>query len=357
MPASEKEPSWREIIAAVSLFILCFLLVASLLHIAIRNPLYLHADMRSEKLVILKRLKTQISSAVFGSSHIHNGFDPRAFDSVLDGSPAQTRTVNLAILGGSQSEQRSMALEFLRNLQAPPDKSACLVMLELNAGANFQTGHLVHPRSINIYDWSTVRFISRLKNTDMGFAQQAGRIGFALIAATLHYANVGMLSDKIIAPPVDAAMMEHDMEHDRRGLDALDYDPENGAEENKMIAQERGQLELKAPELYPGNYELIDELAASSPFSNVSFVYFVYPKLTDISGTFNYPDEIVTPRGHTVPIIDLARPDRFPSFYQAKFWHDEAHLDEQGAAQVSVVFAQQLKAWYTTHGAPQRCGG
>ncbi|WP_433974277.1 hypothetical protein [Tunturiibacter lichenicola] len=357
MLASEKEPSWREIIKAVSLFIFGFLLVASLLHIAIRDPLYLHADMRSEKLVMLKRLKSQVSSAVFGSSHVHNGFDPRAFDRVLAGSPAQTRTVNLAIMGGSQSEQRSMALEFLRNLQAPPDNTACLVILELNAGANFQNAHLVHPRSINIYDWPTVRFISRLKNTDMGFTQQAGRIGFAFIAGILHYANVGMLSDKIIAPPVDAAMMEHDTEEDRRGEDVLAYDPQTGAEESKMMAQEQGQFKLNAPEMYPGNYELIDELAASSPVSNVSFVYFVYPKLTDVSGTFNYPSEIVTPRGHTVPIIDLARPDRFPSFYQTKFWHDEAHLDEQGAARVSEVFAQQLMAWYTAHGAPQRCGG
>ena len=166
-----------------------------------------------------------------------------------------------------------------------------------------------------------------------------------------------MLSDKIIAPPVDAAMMEHDTEEDRRGEDVLAYDPENGAEESKMIAQEQGRFKLNAPEMYPGNYELIDELAASSPVSNVSFVYVVYPKLTDVSGTLNYPNEIVTPRGHLVPIIDLARPDRFPSFYETKFWHDEAHLDEQGAAQVSEVFAQQLMAWYAAHGAPQRCGG
>ena len=357
MQASERETDWREIFTAISLFALGFLLVAAFLHICIRDPLHLHADMRSEKLAMFRLLRSQVSSAAFGSSHVHNGFDPRAFDRVLTDPPVQTRTVNLAIMGGSQSEQRSMALDFLRNLQAPQDKEACLVMLELTAGANLETGHLVHPRSINIYDWPTVRFVSHLSNSEMGLKQHAGRTGFALIAAMLHYANVGMLSDKIFAPPVDPVTMDHDMGEDRRGLDVLAHRPQVDAYHTAMIARERSLFELKAPELYGGNYELIDDLAASRPGINVSFVYFIYPKLSDLSGAYKFPDHMVTPGGRMVPIIDLARPDQFPSFYQPELWYDEAHLDGQGAARITKVFAQQLKAWYAAHGAPPACGG
>ncbi len=357
MQASGNQTRWREILKAILLFTLGFLVVAFLLHALIRHPLYLHADMRSEKLAMFEQLKGEASSAAFGSSHVHNGFDPRAFDRVLAGSPAQTRSLNLAVMGGSQSEQRSMALEFVRNLEAPPQKAACLVMLELSAGANLQTWHLVHPRSINIYDWPTVRFIYHLSNSDMSLTQHTGRTSFALIAAALHYANVGMLSNRIFAPPLDAAMMKHDMGEDRRGLDGLAYHPEADAYHTELIARERVRFALKRPELYPGNDDLIDELAAAASVRNVSFVYFVYPKLSDVSGAYMYPDEIVTPGGRTVPIINLARPDKFPSLYQPRFWFDEAHLDEQGAAQTSEVFAQQLKAWYAAHGAPPACGG
>ena len=357
MQAAARETSWREISAAVSLFILSFLSVALLLHLFLRDPLHLHADMRSEKLVMSEHLRGQVYSAAFGSSHVHNGFDPRAFDRVLAGSPEQTRTVNLAIMGGSQSEQRSMALEFLRNLQAPANKAACLVMLELNAGANLETGHLVHPRSINIYDWRTVRFISHLSSPEMSLRQRAGRTGFALIGAMLHYFNVGMFSDRVFAPPLDQTMMEGETREDRRGLDVLAYHPEADADHSAMITRERARFGWKTPELYPGNYELIDELADASGVPNVSFVYFVYPKLSDLSGAYQYPEAIVTPGGRKVPIINLARPDLFPSFYRPQLWYDEAHLDGQGAAAVSQIFAQQLEAWYAGHGAPPACGG
>jgi hypothetical protein len=357
MPPTNEQGSDRGIFRAIVLFAFGFLFLSSALHLSIHDPLRLHADMRSEKLLMLEHLEGTVYSAAFGSSHIHNGFDPRIFDRTVAGSPIQTRTENLAILGGSQSEQRIMALDFVKNLKAPTHKTACLVMLELNAGANLQNMHLVHPRSINIYDWPTVRFISHLTDSEMGLTQRAGRIGFAIMAAMLHYSNVGMLSDEIIAPPIDPTIMERETDKDRRGLDPLIYHPENDAYLSSFAADQQGQFRIKDRALYPGNYELIDELAASSQTANISFVYFVFPKFSDFAEADAYPDHIVTAGGRTVPIINLARPDRFPTLYKPNLWHDDAHLDRQGAAVITGIFANELKAWYAAHGSPSQCGG
>ena len=59
----------------------------------------------------------------------------------MAGTPLQTRSLNLAIRGGSQSEQRATAMPFLQHLQEPTMLGrnlavrACMVMLELNAHA------------------------------------------------------------------------------------------------------------------------------------------------------------------------------------------------------------------------------
>jgi hypothetical protein len=356
MQPPEEQTSRRGILGAIVLFALGFLLMASLLHLSLHDPLHLHADARSEKLLMLDHLHGTVFSAVFGSSHVNNGFDPRAFDQSLAGSPAQTHTVNLAISGGSQSEQRVMALEFLKNLQAPPRGDACLVMLELNAGANFQNAHLVHPRSINIYDWRTTRFISNLTSPRMSLYQRVGRTGFALVASLLHYTNIGMLSNKIFSPPIDPAIMEMETADDRRGVESESQAPSASANLRHDIAEQAGHFSVEQEDLYPGNSELIAELAAASPVPNVSFVYFVYPKLDDLTAAPDYPDHI-TVSGHTVPIINLARPDRFPFLYKAELWHDPAHMDTEGAPLVTQLFADQLKAWYAAHGAPPQCGG
>ena len=52
---------------------------------------------------------------------MHNGFDPRIFDAAMRGTAEQTRSLNLGIAGGSQSEQRATALEFVRHLQPPAE--------------------------------------------------------------------------------------------------------------------------------------------------------------------------------------------------------------------------------------------
>lgn len=357
MSSGEETTSATAIFSAIALFALGFVVVASVIHACMRHPLYLHADMRSEKLLMLEGLKGRVYSAAFGSSHVHDGFDPRAFDEAVAGSGAETRAVNLAILGGSQSEQRRMALEFVRGLTAPPAGEACLAILELNAGANLQNMHLVHPRSIDIYDWKTVQFISSLTDGEMSVTQRAGRVGFAVVASLLHYTNVGMVSNWIFAPPIDRKQLDAESTDDRRGLDARPAPGDGGAAFEQYIASQAGHFQVTQGKLYPGNGELVDELAKASAVSNVSFVYFVSPKLSDFTTAEDFPDHLVTAQGRTVPIVNLARPDRYPALYKPDLWFDEAHLDEQGAALLSRTLGDQLKAWYAAHGAPAQCGG
>ena len=344
----------RQIAGAVALAAVGFVAVAGLLHAAIRDPLHLHADVRSEKLLMLDRLQGTVYSAVFGSSHIHNGFDPRVFDRETAGSPAQTHTVNLAIEGGSQAEQRVMALEFLRHLTPPPKGDACLVILELNAGANFQSMHLVHPRSINVYDWPTARFVSHLTDVHMSLSQRVGRTGFAMAAFALHAMNVGMLSNRIFAPPIDQATYDDQTANDQRGQKLEQRDAKNEASILKEIAGEPAHPGTEQGDLTPGNSELIAELAAASPQPGISFVYFVYPKISDLRSAPEYPDHIRV-GDREVPILNLARPDLYPALYDPKLWHDDAHLDEAGAKAATAEFAGQLKGWYAAHGAPPAC--
>ncbi len=344
----------RQIAVALALAAAGFVAMAALLHAAIRDPLHLHADVRSEKLLMLDRLQGTVYSAVFGSSHVHNGFDPRVFDRDTAGSPAQTHTVNLAIEGGSQAEQRVMALEFLRHLTPPPNGDRCLVMLELNAGANFMSVHLVHPRSINVYDWPTTRFVTKLTDPEMSLRQRAGRTAFALAAFALHSMNVGMLSSLVFAPPIDQAIYDDQTVNDQRGQKLEQMDAGNEGSIRKEISGEPASPDTEQGELTPGNSELIAELAARSPEPGLSFVYFVYPKISDLDSTPEYPDHL-TVDGRVVPIVNLAQPNRYPQLYDPKLWHDDAHLDEAGARLATALFAAQLKSWYAVHGAPSAC--
>jgi hypothetical protein len=357
MPDPEKNPGMREIFAALGVFAVGFLAVAGAIHAAIRNPLRLHADIRSEKLAVLDAMQGKAESAAFGSSHVHNGFNPGVFDRELAGSPLQTRSENLAVAGGSQSEQRAMALEFVNHLQPPADGSrACLVILELNAGANFTRDHLVHPRAINIYDWSAARFVSHLVEPTMTFEQRAGRTGYALLAMGLHYTNVGMLSNLIFAPPLDNAMLAHEMDNDRRGQEIGVYTPAMAAAMAKEIVAEPKQMKLELASLTPGNSELIAEIAKASAVKGLTFAYIAMPKLDDLALSYDYPDHIDA-GGAPVPIVNLARPDRYPQLYRAELWHDDAHLNGRGAEMASALIADELKQWYAAHGGTPRCGG
>jgi len=350
-------PKLSSIVFAIAIAIFGFVVTAALIHILIRRPLYLHADDRSEKLVLLNAWRGKAYSASFGSSHVHNGFDPRTFDSELEGTPLQTHSINLAVSGGSQTEQRLMALEFLHSLKSPPRvegaiPQSCMVVLELSAGANMGTDHMVHPRTINIYDMSSVRFIRSLTTPSMTRKQRWGRVGFALAAAAEHYMNVGMLSASIFSMPINEDAYREDTINDRRGVLALP------AETSRMSAIFDGEAKRglsSAGELLPGNYGLIDELMHATPVTGVNFVYLVMPNIEDIDHYEVYPDAMVVD-GQSVPIIDLARPDLNPELYQGKYWHDPAHLDEAGADLVMKLTADRLKNFYAHHPLTA-CGG
>ncbi len=345
------------ILAALALFAAGFLLIAFLLHLTLRNPLYLHADMRSEKLEMLARLQGSVFSAAFGSSHVHNGFSPSVFDREL-APDLHTQTINLAVEGGSQAEQRALALEFVHHLANPPHGESCMVLLELNAGANFLNDYLVHPRTIDIYDWRTARFISTLTAPGMPLTQRVGRTGYALAASGLHYINLGMLSNRIFAPPLDQKILATQLADDRRGQDVEAGAPIGNHELDDKIARLAKSSNPVSELVTPGNTGLAQELEAASPIKHLAFVYFIYPKLEDLSGPLEYPDQLTLPdTGQAIPIINLARPDLYPWLYQPKYWHDEAHLNGQGAALMSAIFADRLKAWYAQHGAPPTCGG
>ncbi|WP_157477636.1 hypothetical protein [Granulicella tundricola] len=333
---------------AVALFCGGFILVASLLHLTLRDPLHLHADVRSEKLVMMERLHGPVSSAAFGTSRVHNGFDPRAFDAVLG-----TRSMNLGIEGGSQAEQRTMALEFTRQLKPQPG-TPCLILLELTAGANFQNEHLVHPRAINIYDWSTARFIAHLSNSRMPLIQRVGRTGFALAATALHYFNIGMISNEVFTPPLDQDILADELKDNQRGLKIDPFSAHERPGIDERFRQRPAQPELTPGNLTPGNSDLIADLIAANPTRNLSFAYFTLPVTGDLALAETYPDHL-TVSGRDVPILNLGRPDLFPALFQTDMFHDIGHLSKAGADAFSQTLAQQLKAWYATHGGPPPC--
>ena len=352
----------RRIAASLALFLLGFGLVAVVLHGIVRDPLSLHADIRSEKLQIMKEWQGKAVSGSFGSSHMHNGFDPRAFDAALQGTPLATRSINAGVSGGSQSEQRVMALEFVRGLRWPPVSTngvaprACFVLLEITAGANFTNDHLVHPRAINIYDWRTTGFIAELTDASMGWSRRLGRVGYAVAAAGLHYMNMGMVSSKIFPAPLDRDELWNETESDRRGLTVDQMTPAIVNYVKAVFAKQPKVSRVSMKTVLPGNVELLRELNDASPVRNVQFLYVVMPMIGDLTEQPGYPATIAGPEG-TEPILNLAQPNVYPELYQAKYWHDDAHLNEAGAALASRLLAEQITAWYAKNPAAARCGG
>jgi hypothetical protein len=354
----------REVILSTGLFLLAFLATAELLHTTIRSPLDLHADERSEKLEMIRQWHDKIFSAAFGSSHVHNGFSAKVFDAQLQGTPLATHTANLAIEGGSQTEQRVLALRFVGQLpiNAPTDTppQPCLVMLELGAGANFTNDHLIHPRAINIYDWQSLSFVRQLTDVSMPRVKRYGRIGYAVTASGLYYLNVGMLSNKIFAPPLSNSVLDDQTREDRRGQLRLPDAPEATSHIAQILAARPRDLPSTPGILVAGNSNLIAQLTEASPLKGVSFVYFEMPKVGDVNGATDFPDHISVPTKDgtkQVPIINLARPDRFPQLYNPVLWHDDSHLNGRGSEVLSALLAQQLKLWYASHGLPLHCGG
>lgn len=358
--AAESRGAKDSILTSLGLFLTGFVLTAAGLHQVIRNPLRLYADIRSEKLAIMDTWKGHTWSAAFGSSHMHNGFDPRAFDAALAGTPLATRSINGSVAGGSQTEQRVMALEFLHGMKSPEPESsprACFVLLEITAGANFTNEHLVHPRAINIYDWKTLRFVEHLTEPGMNPKQRVGRVAYAVMGTALYYMNVGMLSNKIFSPSLDSDIVSRETEKDRRGLEAgkMTQAQQDEMELNFARVREKKVSEPVSVPLLPGNYDLLQELRQASPVKNVQILYVVMPMITDIAQRRAYPATIDGPDGPE-PILNLARPDLYSDLYQPKYWADDSHLNEAGAAIGTRLLADQIKAWYGANPAAAQCG-
>lgn len=334
-----------------------FSLTAAAIHAFIGNPLLLYADMRSEKLRILDTYQKVALSASFGSSHVHNGFDPRAFDDALRGTPLQTKSLNLAISGGSQTEQRVMAKEFVSRLNPASNPSqACLVLLELGAGANFQPKDLVHPRTIDIYDFQTIGFALSLSDSSLGYRSEGGRAVFPLLAGVLHYANTGMLSNALLHRGLDQAALASESDDDRRGLEIPPPDDHEKLEVEQLLANQQTRPTSKPAPLLQGNSALIENLQAAARTDNIRYIYMVMPKVSDTAGYLDYPPLLETPGGTDVPIINLARPDRYPDLYHAELWHDPAHLNATGAVLLSRILATEITAWYSKQPTLSDCG-
>ena len=350
-------PCLKSIVFSVAMALLGFVTAAALIHLALPHPLSLRADFRSGKVELASTWQGHAFSAAFGSSHVHNGFDPRSFDRTLAGTLLSTRTLNLAVAGGSQTEQRVMALDYLHHLQPPPssEASACIVMLELNAGANFTNDHLIHPRAINIYDAGTYRFVRQLVSPSMPLQQRVGRLGFAASASLLHYMNLGMLSNRIFPPVTPDPVLAVETAEDRRGIWTLTTTPAFRANLQASLAQSPLAHTVTPGQLVPGNTALVDELATATPLRNVQFVYIVEPKLSDLADEVIFPPAIPA-AGRLVPIINLAQPDLYPELYQLDNWFDNAHLNGQGAALASALLAQSLQGFNAAHPTPTRCG-
>lgn len=348
-------PAKKRIGFSILLFALAFIFVATIIHMFLSDPIRLHADLRSEKLDILDGWKGGVYAAAFGSSHVNNDFDPRAFDDELTSMQRRTPSVNLGIEGGSQSEQRAVAIEFLRHFSSgtASAQQPCFVLLELNAGANFTPDHLVHPRAINIYDWPTTKFVLSLSDGTMSLVQRIGRGGYAFVAMAMHYTNVGMLSSDILNPPINKQLLRDETDNGRRGLHALVGDLNNMPQFASAADAAPPIAEPKT--LTPGNYQLLYQLAAASNNPRLHLTYIVLPFYEDKVRYPQYPNSIQSPHG-VEPILSI-RPDIHPELFQPKYWHDDAHMNEEGAALASRLLADQLQSWYLEHHRNTNCGG
>ncbi len=334
----------RSRITALSLaaFVLGLLVCAAILHAFTPHPLDLHADIRSEKLVVMREWQGSATAAAFGSSHVHNGFDPRVFDSELAESGIRERSINLGIAGGAQTEQREVALQFVRHLQPSAQP---LVLLELNAGANLTNDHLVHPRSINLYDTETLRFAWTLVSPEMNMQRRWGRRGYALAAWVLHGVNLGMISSRIFSAPVNTEQLDDETDHDRRGLLAGPRPATRDAEMQQAIARYDHTHETTQGEIDQGNHTLPVELIRASAVPNLEVAYLVTPKLSDLTSRAVWPPCIQTLDG-PVPILPADQPERYAALYHdPSNWQDETHVTEKGAALITKAWADLWIAW------------
>jgi hypothetical protein len=329
--------SWYRAFRAVSLALLAFCVVCGLIGLLLPDRMALYAARRSEKLQLAEHWASLATVAVFGSSHMDNGFDPRAFDAVLAKSNWHARTINLAVSGGGAIEQAAMAGEFAKLATRTRRDGPVLMLLELNLGPNFAPKYLAHPRAINLYDRSSLALATSFADPSLGMARAVGRMAFAAAAASMHYMNIGMLSAAILKPPLDAAMIEIQTGQDRRGHTPLLSS--GGLEEWADLAQQKREAHAEPGEITRGQCETWRRLASAPYGRDLEFAYVVTPTLPDLIAYKDFPRTIRCD-GVEIPIINVAVPALHPELYDPAIWNELAHLSESGAS----VFTQLVAA-------------
>jgi hypothetical protein len=347
--------SWGAVLRALLLFFMGFVAAAAALHFVIGDDLTLYAAARSEKLELLKRSGHGATSAMLGSSHVNQGFDPREFDATLAGTSLAAHSINLGIDGGTQIEQRDMALAFLRGLEPAKDGGPCFVMLEQNATPSFSSMFNSHPRQINILGWRALGLVLQFPPEGYRRPNQIHRRLMLLNAAFDHEVNLGMLSNRIFRPALNESVIREETMNDQRGLHHVSSNAMEQADVERVWSQRHVPPRAVPADLQRGDATIMEDLHRAPNGDRAQMVWVVMPRLNDLSAFHVFPSSESTSFG-AVPILDLARPDLFPELYDRSLWVDSQHLNEEGSTVFSRILAKQLLDWSRDH--PMRgCGG
>lgn len=336
----------RMLLLCLAVFVITSVCIHAILGKVI-DPLDLYAVERSEKLSSLQADKNNYSVAAFGSSRVHTSFDPRVFDRNFKNAVSQkSESYNLAIIGGSQTEQRGMAERYVTYLKERKIEKA-LVILELGAGLNLQDAHLIHPRAINLYDADTVAFSAGFTGLHRGYKRVAGRSGYAIAAGTLNQLNVGMLAAALFKPQLDSQILEAEYSDDRRGFLPKGTTKLRAVVEKLFAERAEVRSETKGA-LQPGHRKLIDELKGlAGDQVALKFVYIVVPTLSkNLKQVENHPESIATSAGE-VPIINFEKD--VDLFQGTELWSDPGHLSEKGGALLTEHLAKRLVELNLSH--------
>jgi hypothetical protein len=332
----------------VGLTLLGFAATALVLHFAFfPDAMYLYSEQRSEKLKLLEQFNKKYNTAFFGSSRVENGINPHLFDSALISRNYAIHSINLGILGGSQTEQHSLAGIFMRSLPADCRPDNCLLLFEYNAGLNLQPENLFNPRVIDLYTPSIVKFALNFSSaTGTSVGQRLGRDGYALFAGGLNLVNLGMLSSMIFRPPLSQKLLSSYTQNDNRGM----FSEPPAPRDTLMVRQAfSGYREVFAKSntvkpVQPGAYRLLQDTLATSPARHIRFIYFVTPTLEALKKAETTPCSIDGPDG-PVPIFNFARADRYPELFRSELWRDPGHLNSHGAAVLSTLLGNAVSDW------------
>jgi hypothetical protein len=338
------------LLAAAAVVAVGFAGTCCLLRLLIPHPINLYAEIRSEKLALAKQWIGLVSVAAFGSSHVDCGFDPRVFDKTLVPEATHPISINLGVSGGIQIEQTAVAREYERLLaSASTTRDVNILLMEVNTSLNFTNKVMTHPRSINIYDSDAVRLAFQFSDPKLGRVRALGRSSVALLGSALNFMNVGMLSNEIFPPPLNAAIVQNETVAGRRGLSPpppSSHDARDADEIHALVAGLKSNPQGVPAEVTPGLCAEASSLesadAGGSGRHHYRVIYFVTPKLTDLSTYSTYPDAL-TCGGGTIPIVNVALPGKNPQLYEPVLWHDLTHLNERGARLYSKLLAQAVR--------------